>query len=137
MKSKPKRIILDTNLWISFLITKNYSKLDDILFAKECVLVFSMELLDEFLEVARRPKFRRFFSPSDIEGLLETIQEYGDLVDVKTNVGICRDAKDNFLLSLAHDGKADILLTGDDDLLVLEKYNKTQIMTIGDFFRMA
>jgi len=133
MKSKPKRVILDTNLWISFLITRNYSKLDDILFSRRCVLVFSGELLDEFLEVARRPKFRRFFPASDIEELLETIQEYADFVEVRTKVEICRDTKDNFLLSLAHDGKADILITGDADLLVLEKYNKTTILTISDF----
>jgi putative PIN family toxin of toxin-antitoxin system len=133
MKSKPQRVILDTNLWISFLISKNYSKLDDILFSKKCVLVFSAELLEEFLEVTRRPKFRRFFPASDVEELLETIQEYADFVEVTTKVEVCRDTKDNFLLSLAHDGKADILLTGDDDLLVLEKYNKTTILTISDF----
>jgi len=135
MKSKPKRVIIDTNLWISFLISNNYSKLDDILLKKECVLVFSDELLKEFLEVAHRPKFRRFFSIFDIEELMETIQEYGVLIEVNTKVEVCRDAKDNFLLSLAHDGKADILLTGDDDLLVLKKYNKTAILTIGDFIK--
>lgn len=135
MKSKPKRVILDTNLWISFLISKNYSKLDDLLFSKKCVLVFSAELLEEFLEVAHRPKFRRFFAASDIEELLETIQEYGELIEVNTQVEVCRDAKDNFLLSLAHDGKADVLLTGDADLLVLKKYNKTSISTIGDFLK--
>ncbi|WP_449436324.1 putative toxin-antitoxin system toxin component, PIN family [Pedobacter steynii] len=118
-----------------FLISKNYSKLDDILFSKNCILVFSAELLEEFLEVARRPKFRRFFSATDIEELLETIQEYADFVEVVTKVEICRDTKDNFLLSLAHDGKADVLLTGDDDLLVLERYNKTTILTISDFLK--
>ena len=133
MKSNPKRVILDTNLWISFLISKNYSKLDNILFSRGCILVFSAELLDEFLEVARRPKFRRFFPASDIEELLETIQEYADFVEVKTKVEVCRDSKDNFLLSLAHDGQADVLLTGDDDLLVLKIYNKTKILTISDF----
>ena len=119
MKNKSKRVILDTNLWISFLISKNYSKLDDILFSRKCVLVFSNELLEEFIEVAHRPKFRRFFSTNDIEELLETIQ----------------DPKDNFLLALAYDGKADILLTGDDDLLVLKKYNRTSISTIADFLK--
>jgi predicted nucleic acid-binding protein len=35
MQNKGPRIIVDTNLWISFLITNNFSKLDDILFNKE------------------------------------------------------------------------------------------------------
>ena len=135
MKSKHKRVILDTNLWISFLISKNYSKLDDIIFSKKCILIFSEELLDEFLEVVNRPKFRRFFSSIDIKELLETIHEYGEFVEVKSRVEVCRDIKDNFLLSLASDGNADFLLTGDMDLLVLKKYNKTKILTISDFLK--
>lgn len=75
MQNKVSRIIIDTNLWISFLITKNFAKIDEILFSRLGILVFSQELLDEFLEVARRPKFRRFFSATDIEELLETIEE--------------------------------------------------------------
>lgn len=135
MQNNPSRIILDTNLWISFLISKDFSKLDDIIFSKKCTLVFSNELLEEFLEVASRAKFRRFFSSSDIENILETLDEYADFIKVTTNADACRDTKDNFLLSLAIDGKADILLTGDNDLLVLGKYHETSIMTISDFLK--
>ncbi len=117
MANKSRRIILDTNLWISFLITKDYTRLDNILFSKKCILVFSTELLEEFLEVAKRPKFRSFFSSSDIEDLLELLNEYADFVKVVTKVKMSRDPKDDFLLALAVDGKADILLTGDQDLL--------------------
>ena len=38
------------------------------------------------------------------------------------------------MLSLAVDGKADYLLTGDKDLLVLEKIGDTKIKTISEFF---
>ena len=127
-----KRIIIDTNLWISFLITKDYTKLDEILFAKKAVLVFSQQLLDEFLEVAKRPKLRRFFSAEDIETLLETIEEYAIFVEVKSVVDMCRDPKDNFLLALSKDGKANILLSGDKDLLTLGKFGKTKILTISE-----
>lgn len=133
MQNKVSRIIIDTNLWISFLITKDFSKLDEIIFSKQCILVFSHELLDEFLKVTKRPKFRRFFSPLDIENILETIDEYADLVKVQTEVEMCRDYKDNFLLSLAVDGNADFLLTGDKDLLDLNKFGKTTITTITNF----
>lgn len=54
------RIIIDTNLWISFLISGN-AKLDALLFSKKVVLIFSEELLSEFVRVAYRPKFNRFF----------------------------------------------------------------------------
>lgn len=135
MQNKVSRIIIDTNLWISFLITKDFAKIDEILFSKHGILVFSQELLDEFLEVARRPKFRRFFSNTDIEELLETIDEYADFVKVQTQIEICRDPKDNFLLSLSVDGNADYLLTGDKDLLELTKFGKTTIITISDFLQ--
>ena len=96
-------------------------------------MVFSQELLDEFLEVARRPKFRRFFSPADIKEILETIDEYADFVKVQTKIEVCRDLKDNFLLSLSIDGNADFLLTGDKDLLDMIKFGKTAIVKISDF----
>jgi hypothetical protein len=130
MRNKVSRIIIDTNLWISFLIKKDYSKLDEIIFSKQAILIFSQELLEEFLEVAKRPKFRRFFSQTDIEVLLETIDEYADFVKVETKIEVCRDTKDNFLLSLAVDGNATILLTGDQDLLDLKKFGETAIISI-------
>lgn len=133
MQNKVSRIIIDTNLWISFLITKNFTKLDEILFSRHGILIFSQELLDEFLDVARRPKFRRFFSISDIEEILETIDEYAEFVKVQSNIEICRDPKDNFLLSLSVDGNADFLLTGDNDLLELIKFGETSIITITEF----
>jgi len=37
---------------------------------------------------------------------------------------------DNFLLALARDGKADYLITGDNDLLIMETFEKTEIITI-------
>jgi putative PIN family toxin of toxin-antitoxin system len=129
------RIILDTNLWISFLLTKDFSKLDEIIFGKQCTLIFSKELVEEFLEVAKRPKFRRFFSQTDIEDILETIYEYADFVIVKTNLNICRDPKDDFLLSLSVDGKVDFLLTGDKDLLDLKTISETKILTISEFLK--
>ena len=135
MQSKVSRIIIDTNLWISFLITKDFTKLDEIIFSRNGILVFSQELLDEFLEVARRPKFRRFFSAADVEEILETIGEYADFVKVQTKIEVCRDPKDNFLLSLSVDGNADFLLTGDKDLLDMTKFGETAIVTISNFLQ--
>lgn len=135
MQNKVSRIIIDTNLWISFLITKDFTKLDEIIFSRNGILIFSQELLDEFLEVARRPKFRRFFSSTDIEEILETIEEYAEFVKVQTQIEVCRDPKDNFLLSLSIDGNADVLLTGDKDLLEINKFGETIILTISEFLQ--
>ena len=136
MKNKITRIILDTNLWISFLITRDHTKLDELLFNRKSVLIFSSELLEEFIEVANRPKFRRFFSQEDIEELVESIDEYADFVQVNTEITLCRDPKDNFLLSLSVDGNADYLLTGDKDLLDMKKFRQTIITTISAFLEI-
>jgi len=135
MKNKVSRVILDTNLWISFLITNDFTKLDKLLFSDKCRLLFSEELLEEFLTVVKRPKFRRFFTQNNLEELLEIIEEYAEFVDVKTEVNVCRDRKDNFLLSLSHDGQADYLITGDKDLLALNKFETTTITTISNFLK--
>nr|MDA3838511.1 putative toxin-antitoxin system toxin component, PIN family [Candidatus Delongbacteria bacterium] len=119
--AKKIRIIIDTNLWISFLITKRYDFLDDLIESNKVKLIFSRELLEEFSSVVTRPKFRKFFTQEDIDLILDIFGEYSELIEVTSQVDICRDIKDNFLLSLAKDGKADFLITGDKDLLVLKK----------------
>lgn len=53
------RIIVDTNLWISFLIGKKLAGLLDFLSDEKVELVVSQELLNEVLEVASRPKLKK------------------------------------------------------------------------------
>jgi len=134
---KNRRIILDTNLWISFLISENFTELDELIKTKKVILVFSDELLEEFLEVVKRPKFIKFFSKKDVEKLLDTFDQTADLINVTSQIDRCRDEKDNFLLNLSVDGKADYLVTGDKDLLVLEKVNKTRILTYRELIKIV
>ena len=128
------RVIIDTNLWISFLITKDLSKLDKILSDKLATLLYSQELIDEFIDVAQRPKFRRYFSADDLQALLLAMSDRAIFIDVSSTVTVCRDKKDNFLLALAKDGKASHLITGDKDLLVLKRFGKTKILSITEYF---
>lgn len=133
MQIKQSKIVIDTNLWISYLITKGFKRLDKLIYSDKARLVFSQELIDEFIEVARRPKFRKYFSSNDIAKLLEIFDTYGELVKVKSNIKVCRDLKDNFLLSLSIDSQANFLITGDNDLLEIKNFGKTNILTITDF----
>jgi uncharacterized protein len=87
------------------------------------------------LEVVSRPKLKKYFSHKDLTKLLDNIQEHADFVFVTSEINICRDKKDNFLLALCEDGKADYLITGDDDLLVLKKHKRTSILKIADYLR--
>ena len=127
------KIIIDTNLWISFLISKKIVFIDDLLSAGNVKLIFCHNLLAELLEVSKRPKLRRFFTTNDKKLIFNIIERYAEYVEVISNVDLCRDAKDNFLLSLSKDSKADFLITGDKDLLVLKKFEETQIVTIVEY----
>ena len=132
MKKKIK-IILDTNIWISFLITKSMKGIDKLIFNDKAVLLFSDESMIEFIDVTDREKLKPYFTKDDIASLIDLIEEYGEIVEVQSKVDICRDKEDNFLLSLAKDGKADYLITGDKDLLVLENFGKTEMIKLTDF----
>ena len=135
MPAKTKhRIVIDTNLWISFLLTSDYSKVDPMFADNSIKLLFSQELIDEFVEVAQRPKFRKYFPLNDIEDLLTKVRGKAEFISVTSIVDLCHDTKDNFLLALAQDGNATHLLTGDNDLLVIGKVGKTKILTITDYF---
>lgn len=132
---KSKKLILDTNLWISFLISKKFDLIDNLILTEDFQLIFSKELLEEFTTVAQRGKFKKYFDNNDIIKLLKLFDIYGKIIEVSSKIEICRDYKDNFLLSLAIDSNSDYLLTGDSDLLILKKIGKTKIITWNNFLK--
>jgi len=132
-RNKPANIIIDTNLWISFVISKKYHLLDKLLYANKVRILFSLELIEELEATINKPKLRKYFTGNALTDMLETFNAFIDIVAVKSNVEICRDPKDNFLLALAKDGKATYLLTGDKDLLDIQKSGRTKILTLTHF----
>ena len=77
---------------------------------------------------------KKYFSSNVLEEMLTTLDPFIDLINVISSIDICRDPKDDFLLALAKDGEADYLLTGDKDLLDIQKFGRTKIITITEFF---
>ena len=132
-KSKPLKLIIDTNLWVSFIISNKQSLLDPFLFTEEARLLFSTELFAEIQQTITKPRLKKYFGTNALEEMLSAFESFIDLIEVESIITICRDPKDNFLLALAKDGKADYLLTGDKDLLELKRFGKTKIKTITSF----
>ena len=67
--------------------------------------------------------------------MLDLFDFYGELIEVTSNIKKkCRDANDDFLLSIAVDSQADYLVTGDKDLLSLVSIQNTKIITIDKLF---
>jgi putative PIN family toxin of toxin-antitoxin system len=114
-------------------LTKKFNFIDKLLANGSVQLIFCKELLAELTEVALRPKLKKFFTEDDWSLIFNIIDRYAVYISVVSSIAVCRDKKDNFLLSLAKDAKADYLITGDKDLLVLKTFENTQIVTLAEY----
>jgi len=125
------RIILDTNLLISALLSKNLrERLEIVVIEPNLNLLVCNELLDEFYNVIQRPKFNKYISQSQLNDYMKFLQPRFNYIQLISKIDMCRDRADNFLLALAKDGNADYLITGDNDLLVLSNFEQTRIVTL-------
>ena len=130
------KIVFDTNILISLLIRGGFSIVFKLIETSQISILLSIELIDEFLEVSKRPKFQKYFSSSVRDSILSYLLKNGDLIEVNSKPNDCRDPKDNFLLGLAIDGNATHLVTGDKDLLELNPYRSIEIHTLTDFLNL-
>ena len=92
------KVIVDTNLWISFLIGRKLSCLLSLLSHPNFELVVSQELLDEIREVSSRPKLMKYFSQEQIALLLDFMSEETLSYQLENITLRCRDPKDDYLL---------------------------------------
>jgi putative PIN family toxin of toxin-antitoxin system len=124
------KLVVDTNVLIAGLATEGLCR--DIV--KRCLpgfeLFASRALLEELVETLRE-KFR--LSPDDLP-LLEIYENHATVITPQppTKLG-CRDADDDEVLATALEAKADIILTGDKDLLVLKEFRGIKILSPRQF----
>jgi putative PIN family toxin of toxin-antitoxin system len=130
---KPSKVIIDTNLWISFLIGKELHQLKDLIVNERIQLVISDQLLEELILVTSRKKLKKYFDQEKVTELITLLTLVSKKVKIKKIDKVCRDPKDDFLLALSKEAKADFLMTGDKDLLDLKIYGRTQILTVKKF----
>lgn len=128
------RIIIDCNIWISFLLGFQKDVMKQVLQSQHIDVFVCPQLLREIADVATRPKIRNRITDVDLENLLHIIRTYCQSVTITHNAqsGI-RDAKDLYLLSLAETMNADYIVSGDSDLLVLESHQNTRIVAMSEF----
>lgn len=93
-------------------------------------LLYSESLLAELVDVLGRPRIRGKYGigADDVATVLTLIDLRGELVVPKRSITVCRDPKDNQVLEAATDGRADVIVTGDDDLLVLNPFEGIPIV---------
>lgn len=95
------------------------------------VLLYSEPLITELVDVLNRPRIRDKYGldQDDIEAVVALILLRGEAVVPSRRITICRDPKDNMFLEAAADAEADILVSGDKDLLDLENFEGIPIVT--------
>ena len=82
---KPIKAIIDTNLWISFLIGKELSQLKALIVEDEVQPVFSEESLEELKLVTQRPKLQKYFPQEKVDELLHFLKAVSVLVKIESN----------------------------------------------------
>lgn len=127
---------MDTGVIISGLIQKygtSRKALNGVLQNHSPIISFTT--FSELKEVMFRSKFDRFFTDEDRLAMLKIISMKCEQIESSSEIEICRDPKDNMFLNLALDGKADVILTRDPDLLVLHPFEGIPILSPADFLK--
>lgn len=100
------------------------------------ILMFQ-DLADELDDVLARPRFNRYSSLEERETFLDNLIHQTEWVQITERVRACRDPKDDKILELAVNGRANYIVTGDDDLLVMNPFRRVAIVSPADFLTVA
>jgi putative PIN family toxin of toxin-antitoxin system len=120
-------VLSDTSLWISAIQFRGLP-LEALRYSiSRDTLLTCFELEDEIVRVLSQ----KFGHPeSNVRAQLQVMLENAVRVSISGSVsGICRDPNDDFILECAATGNADLIVTGDKDLLSLKAYGTIPILT--------
>lgn len=137
------RAVIDTNIWISSLLntTGFPARLRSSFENGAFQVIVSEPLFLEIANVLSRPRIKNKYdlTEDNIEELLSLIEERSDHVLLAHDIEICRDKNDNFVIETAIKGKAQYIVTRDDDIkgdpsvaLFLKSYG-ISIQTVASF----
>ena len=92
--------------------------------------------LQELADVLGKPKFDQYVSIDDRKAFFNGFCRIAQTVEIVRRIAVCRDSNDDKYLELAVNGEADYLVTGDEDLLVLNPFEKVKILTPQEFLQL-
>lgn len=129
------RVVLDTNILISALITKDTPP--DMLYQTwlrgEIELVTSTVQIAEVATVLVRPRLQRYLDADEVAAIVENIDTRAIVLDDPPDVDLSLDPKDNPILAAAIAGKAELIISGDKKhMLVLGEVEGIPIVTARD-----
>ncbi len=134
MTSRAGRFVLDTNIMVSaafFPHSLPCQVMDWV--AQHGKVLTSESTFAELTAVLLRPRFERYASLAERETFLEMFVSRAEFIEISETIVACRDPKDDQYLSLAVNGDAECIVTGDEDLLVLHPFRSIPILTARKF----
>lgn len=132
-----QRIIIDTNVIVSALISRSYPFLiiERLLSDRHLHLCISDEVFREYYEVMHRDKFSKFPEfLTNAQLLLADIEVLAIKFLPKIKLDIIDDADDNKFLELAIESDADFLITGNTNDFTMREYERTKIVTPKEYW---
>ena len=128
------RFVLDTNVIVSGVLLPESVPRRAMLSAQQHgQLLASDDTLEELRQVLSRPRFGRFVPAARCAQLFDEYLANIERISVASPIRLCRDPRADKFISLALDGRADILLTGDEDLLALHPFRGVSILSPASF----
>lgn len=123
-------VVIDTSVWVGFLIGKRLNSLNSILFSNSVELAISDELISEIELVCQRPKLIKYFPKENVDEFIRLLKFEGINYDVAALKNHFEKApKDSFLLDLVEKSGAEYLVTGDKALLSLGSFKSAKIIS--------
>jgi len=124
------RLVMDTNVLVSgiFFPKGNEAQILGYTIEGRAVLLASLDTLEELREVLTRPKFQ-LTQPEALAIFQMVLSRCEIVLNPEKAEARCRDPDDQKFLDCAVAGKADYLVTGDPDLLVMDRVGRTLILT--------
>ena len=128
------RVVVDNNALVSRLLIPNSVPGRAVRKAVgEAQLLISEATLEELADVLARPKLDPYVSIADRQEFIRLLGRVAELVPITFTVRACRDPKDDKFLELAINGRADLIVTGDKDLLELNPFLDIPIVTPAEY----
>ena len=132
MTEKLRRVVIDTNIFVSGMLRRGSVAARAVYWALEYDLILtSVPALAELNEVLQRPKFDKVKTLTERQALLAEYAAAFNPIEIFWEITDCRDPRDNMFLELALSGKADVVVTGDADLLCLHPWRGVAILSPG------
>jgi uncharacterized protein len=99
------------------------------------VLLFSAATMTELEEVLARSKFDQYSGVEERMLFLGQLRSTAEFVAITQLVRECRDPADDKFLEVALNGRTDMIITGDADLLVLHPWRAIAILTPSQYLQ--